>query len=116
MTQEQRGGKGAASAKGGGGDRQYMSDFASGRADVVCQSCGYSMRRPDDFGSEADGTASDTYCSTCYAEGSFRHEASSSDEFISLAVQDIAKTRKQAVGKMRLTLRKELPKLARWSA
>jgi hypothetical protein len=116
MTQEQRGGKGAASAKGGGGDRQYMSDFTSGRDDQICQSCGYSMRRPDDFGSEADGSASDTYCSTCYADGAFSHEASTSDEFISAAVQDIAKARKQAVGKTRLLLRKELPKLARWSA
>lgn len=116
MTQENRAGKGAPSAKGGGGDRQYMSAFTSGREDQICQSCGYNMRRPEDFGTEADGSASDTYCSTCYAEGAFAHEASSSDEFISVAVQDIAKARKQAVGKMRLLLRKELPKLERWSA
>jgi hypothetical protein len=116
MTQDQRGGKGAASAKGGGGDRQYMSDFTSGRDDQICQSCGYNMRRPEDFGTEADGSPADIYCATCYAAGAFAHEVSSSDEFISVAVQDIAKARKQAVGKTRLLLRKELPKLERWSS
>lgn len=105
----------AASMKRGGGDRAYMSDFTSGRDDVVCQSCGFHMRRPDDFGGEADGAPSDTYCAVCYVDGAFAHEAASSDEFISLAVQDVAKARKQAVGKMRLLLRKELPKLERWS-
>ena len=116
MTQEQSGGKGTASSKGGSGDRAYMSDFASGREDASCESCGYEMRRPEDFGSEADGSPAGSYCAVCYVDGTFAHEASSSDEFISAAVQDLAKARRQAVGKMRLTLRKELPKLARWSS
>ncbi len=115
MTRWTPGGKDAASAKGGSGDRQYMTDFASGRDDVVCQSCGYHMRRPEDFGSESDGSEAENYCGTWYVEGAFAHEAGTSDEFISVAVQDLAKARGQAVGKMRLTLRKELPKLERWA-
>ena len=115
MAQDNVSGKGSASSKGGGGDRAYMTDFASGRSAAVCQSCGINMRRAEDFGSESDGAPAEHYCAVCYVEGAFAHEAATSDVFISAAVQDLAKARGQAVGKMRLTLRKELPKLERWA-
>ena len=53
MTQEPA--EGASSLKGGGGSREYMSEFARGRIDLDCESCGFNMRRNSDFGTEADG-------------------------------------------------------------
>ncbi len=110
MTNE----KDVVSLKGGGGSREYMSDFARGRQDLNCESCGFNMRRNPDFGTTADGEMTEQYCSTCYEGGEFRHPAASVDAFIEAAVEDIAARRKQSTGKTKLQLKKELPKLARW--
>ena len=36
-----------------------------------CQSCNMPMNEPDDFGKEANGSPSSTYCVHCYQEGDF---------------------------------------------
>ncbi len=102
------------SLKGGGGSREYMADFAKGRQDLHCESCGFNMRRNGDFGTTAEGDLTEQYCSVCYRDGEFRHPASSVDEFLSSAVEDLAAWRKQSTGKLKLQLKKELPKLPRW--
>lgn len=106
--------KGTVSLKGGGGSREYMADFARGRQDLNCESCGFNMRRNSDFGTTSDGEMTEQYCSVCYEDGAFRHPASSVDEFISAAVEDFATARKQSTGKLKLQMKKDLPKLARW--
>ncbi|MCK9487096.1 MAG: zinc ribbon domain-containing protein [Dehalococcoidia bacterium] len=108
------GGKDTVSLKGGGGSREYMADFARGRQDLHCESCGFNMRRNSDFGTTSDREMTEQYCSVCYEAGAFRHPAASVDEFISAAVEDIASARKQSTGKLKLQLKKDLPKLARW--
>ncbi len=104
----------AVSHKRGGGSREYMQDFARGRTNLHCESCGFNMRRDPDFGSEADGDLTDRYCSICYRDGAFVHQVSSTDEFIAAAAPAIAERSKQSAGKVKLTLKKDLPKLARW--
>lgn len=37
----------------------------------MCQSCAMPMARPEDFGTEADGSASKDYCTHCYQNGEF---------------------------------------------
>ncbi|MCL2353700.1 MAG: zinc ribbon domain-containing protein [Defluviitaleaceae bacterium] len=37
----------------------------------VCQSCGMEMKEAQLFGTEANGTPSDTYCCYCYKNGEF---------------------------------------------
>lgn len=112
MTNEP--GDSIASAKGGGGSREYMSDFARGRTDIHCESCGLNMRRDPDFGTEADGGHSERYCSVCFRDGKFVHEASTAEAFLAAAVEDLAAWRKQSTGKTKLQLGKELRKLPRW--
>lgn len=107
--------RGAPSAKGGGGPREYMKDFARGRDTLFCQSCGFNMRRNPDFGTEADGALTEQWCSGCYRGGAFTEDVTTAEAFIHAAVQRIAAQRKQAIGKTRLDLKKELPKLARWA-
>lgn len=91
-----------------------MKDFARGRETLFCQSCGFNMRRDTDFGTEADGALNEQWCSGCYSNGAFVEDVDSAEAFIHAAVQRIATQRKQAIGKTRLDLKKELPKLARW--
>lgn len=98
------------------GDRDYMQDFASGRQVEDCESCGYPLRRPPDHGTEADGSPSGIFCSVCYQNGAFVHDTVDVAEFLTKAAPDIAKFRGGSVGKIKLTLKKELPKLPRWSA
>jgi len=37
----------------------------------VCQSCAMPMAKPEDFGTEANGTLSKDYCIYCYKDGKF---------------------------------------------
>jgi hypothetical protein len=109
-----QGGKAAASSKRGGGDRAYMQDFGSGRDVGRCQSCASDLRRESDFGTEADGSRSELYCSACYADGAFVDDVSSLEEFISVAAGRVAEAHKTGLGKIRLTLKKDGRKLERW--
>jgi len=102
------------SRKGGGGSREYMQGFQDGRSRSGCDSCGFDMRRPDDYGSEKDKSRSQNHCSTCYVNGKYVHKAKDLADFVSLAVQDLATQRGQSTGKLKLTLKKELKKLPRW--
>ena len=102
------------SRKGGGGSREYMQDFQAGRKRASCDSCAFEMRRPEDYGTESDGTQVVNLCSTCYADGSYRHTVSNIAEFIDEAVADLAAQRGQSTGKLKLTLKKELKGLPRW--
>ena len=102
------------SRKGGGGSREYMQDFQTGRRRASCDSCAFEMRRPEDYGTESDGTQAINLCSTCYADGSYRHTASKSAEFIGEAVAELSEQRCQSTGKLNLTLIKELKLLPRW--
>ena len=97
------------------GDRDYMRDFAGGRQVDDCESCGYPLRREPDHGTEADGSISGLYCTVCYQDGQFVHEAADIAEFVTKAAPDIAKYRGGAVGKIKLTLKKDLRKVPRWT-
>jgi len=38
---------------------------------LFCQSCAMPLEKPDDFGSNADGSRNDDYCRYCFQEGKF---------------------------------------------
>jgi hypothetical protein len=104
----------ASAKRAGTGDREYMRGFTRGRDSVQCESCGITMRRVPDFGTEQDGEPSDHYCTGCYQQGAFVEEASSAAEFLERAAGRIAAQRGESPNKVKLALRKELPKLPRW--
>ncbi len=37
----------------------------------ICQSCVMPMEKPEDFGTEADGSRNEEYCRFCYRDGGF---------------------------------------------
>lgn len=37
-----------------------------------CQSCSMPLQKPEDFGTNADGSKSEEYCQYCYQNGAFK--------------------------------------------
>ena len=79
-----------------------------------CQCCSMPIPDPALHGTEADGSASDSYCKYCYQHGDFTAKGVDMDEFIEATAQMEADamgiTREEAVSLM-ATL---LPHLRRW--
>jgi hypothetical protein len=98
----------------GSGDRDYMKEFTEGREAPDCESCGYTIRRPPDRGTDASGEPIDQYCTVCFREGAFVHDATDIPDFLTKATPDLVKHWGGSVGKTKLTLKKQLPKLPRW--
>lgn len=80
-----------------------------------CQSCGMPLHTKvagDCRGTEADGTKSETWCSLCYANGSFIMPNCTLDQMrviVDKALKD------QGSGRlMRWLAQKQLPSLKRW--
>jgi putative zinc ribbon protein len=96
------------------GDREYMKEFTEGREAPDCESCGFTIRRPRDHGTAADGAEIDQYCAVCYRDGAFVHDATDIPDFLTKATPDLVKHWGGSVGKTKLTLKKQLPKLPRW--
>ena len=49
-----------------------------------CQSCGMPLTKPEDLGTQADGTLSDTYCTYCYQNGTFTGSDTTLEEMIEI--------------------------------
>ena len=78
-----------------------------------CQSCGMPISDPSMQGTEADGTASDDYCTHCYANGAFTYEADIDSMIEGCApflMKETGMTRDEAVSLMGAML----PNLKRW--
>jgi hypothetical protein len=54
--------------------------------DLICQSCGMTMRSAEDFGTNADGTPNREYCHYCYQNGAFTRDVTM-DEMLETNLQ-----------------------------
>lgn len=82
---------------------------------VFCQSCAMPMEKPEDFGTEKDGSRSADYCQYCYQQGAFTKEETM-EEMIEacapfLVEAGTAKTAEEA----REQMMGYFPKLKRWA-
>lgn len=78
----------------------------------ICQSCGMPMTKPEQYGTEADGSLSRTYCTYCYQNGSFTTDCSM-EEMIELNLKyapDIYPDPDEA----RKQMKAYFPSLLRW--
>ncbi|MBN2379269.1 zinc ribbon domain-containing protein [candidate division WOR-3 bacterium] len=48
----------------------------------ICQSCAMPLTKPEDFGTEADGSPSKDYCIYCYADGKFTNPEMTMEQMI----------------------------------
>lgn len=80
---------------------------------TICQSCGMPMQRVEDFGMNADGSASAEYCRYCFQGGKFTADMTL-EQFIEKNVK-IAKTKLgMSEEQARAMATSVIPTLKRW--
>jgi len=78
----------------------------------ICQCCTMPMVKPEDFGTNKDGSLNDDYCTWCYKDGDFT-EHRTLDEYIEYSLQ-FAEQVGMTKDEMRAYCEKILPTLKRW--
>jgi len=78
-----------------------------------CQSCGMPLKKPEDFGTEKDGSKSEKYCSLCYVDGKFKNPDMTAEEMQEF-VANILRKEKHWPKFLASAATKQIPKLERW--
>ncbi|MCI8811283.1 MAG: WYL domain-containing protein [Oscillibacter sp.] len=68
--------------RGGGTDPAQHKEVFSMEERKFCQCCGMPLDKPEDAGTEADGTPSGDYCRYCYQNGTFTAPDATMDDII----------------------------------
>jgi len=78
-----------------------------------CQSCAMPMQKPEDFGTNADGSQNQEYCSFCFKDGSFTEPDITMDKMIENCVGYMKETNvpQEQIEQTKIFI----PKLKRWS-
>jgi Putative zinc ribbon domain len=79
-----------------------------------CQSCGMPMRRPSDFGVDADGRRINDYCHFCFDNGMFTEPAMTPQEMIDRCVTFTVRQTFTPEMEARALLTDVIPRLKRW--
>lgn len=84
-----------------------------------CQSCGMPLNTEADFGTNADKSLNDDYCTYCFQEGKFQQECTM-DEMIEHCLQFVAEFNKDSELKYtkeeaRISMNEFFPSLKRWA-
>ena len=81
-----------------------------------CQSCGMPMGEGDElYGTNADGSKSEDYCSYCFADGAFTSDCSM-DEMIEYCVPHVTEFNPaMSADEARAMMKDFFPKLKRWA-
>ncbi|MEM2103001.1 MAG: zinc ribbon domain-containing protein [Candidatus Bathyarchaeia archaeon] len=56
----------------------------------LCQSCAMPMKKPEDFGTNADGSRNKDYCRFCFQKGEFTNPDATMEQMIDRAVEVMA--------------------------
>ncbi|MDR2038707.1 MAG: zinc ribbon domain-containing protein [Bacteroidales bacterium] len=85
----------------------------------ICQSCGMPLKEAVDFGTNADGSSNNEYCSYCFKDGSFTNDISM-DEMIEINLDYLDEYNKDAEQKVtkeeaREQMKTYFPTLKRWN-
>ena len=78
----------------------------------ICQSCSMPMSKPEEFGTESCGSASQDYCCYCYQNGEFEGKDMTLEEMIDMCVEAMEPENPEET---RALLKEQLPKLKRWA-
>jgi hypothetical protein len=79
----------------------------------ICQSCGMPMVKPEDFGTDINGSKNEEYCTYCFQDGKFTLDATLEQMIKKLVTMhdQMGMTEEEA----RKTANENLPKLKRWA-
>ena len=83
----------------------------------ICQSCASPLTKPEDYGTEADGSKSSDYCAACYENGSLHGgEDMKMEEMIEICVPYAVQFGKyDDTDVARAAMMELFPKLKRWA-
>ncbi|MCL2557504.1 MAG: zinc ribbon domain-containing protein [Treponema sp.] len=81
---------------------------------TICQSCSMPMTKPEDFGKEADGSASKDYCCHCYPKGAFNSPNETMEEMIETCIP-FCREYYESDEAARADMTARFPKLKRWA-
>ncbi len=79
-----------------------------------CQSCAMPMAKPEIFGTEADGSQSEAYCTYCFQNGCFTAPDISMQEMIDKCVTIMKQRNIMPEDQARELMTKTIPSLQRW--
>lgn len=79
----------------------------------VCQSCGMPMQSEELYGTNADGSKNDEYCTYCYKDGQFGNPDETLEEMINTCVPFMVEEG-MSEEEARTQLNGILPQLKRW--
>jgi hypothetical protein len=79
---------------------------------IFCQSCSMPLQKPEDFGTNADGSKNQEYCQYCYQKGKFTEPEISMEQMIEkcTGIMKQMQMPKDQIEKTRLFI----PMLKRW--
>lgn len=80
----------------------------------LCQSCGMPMKDHVDFGTNADGSMSDCYCTHCYQKGEFMEPDMCMDDMINKCTHMMTEMNMMSEDEARSMNMKLIPDLKRW--
>lgn len=84
---------------------------------TFCQSCGMPLNKPEDHGTEANGSQSKKYCAYCYQTGEFREPERTLDEMIEISAKGFSDQDPDvSLEQARTQMKQILPHLERWRA
>ena len=87
--------------------------------ELICQSCGMPMKSAKDFGTNANQTPNEEYCTYCFQNGNFTNDLTM-DEMIEHNLEYLDEYNKDAEQKVskeeaRTQMKEYFPMLKRWS-
>jgi hypothetical protein len=79
-----------------------------------CQSCGMPMEKPEDFGTNADGSKSEDYCYFCFQNGKFTDPNITMEAMIDKVAGFMVAQMKIPEAQAKGMAKYFIPKLERW--
>ena len=79
----------------------------------TCQSCGIPMVKPEDFGTNADGSPNSEYCRYCFQNGEFTAKMEL-PEYIEMQIKIAVDKLGMSEDKAREMAENKIPNLKRW--
>lgn len=81
-----------------------------------CQSCGMPMAKPEDFGTNADGSRNEQYCTYCFQAGEFTAPDMTMEQMIEHVAAIGADKLGMAEDAAKQMAEQVIPKLKRWQS
>lgn len=83
-------------------------------AGPFCQSCGMPMEKPEDFGTNADGSKNEEYCKFCYQLGQFTELDITMEQMIDKVAAIMTNIKGMTEDQAKEMANSFVPKLKRW--